>query len=329
MSRRRSGSLPEAMSNYAAFLPFLNHPRTANSVVTLATVLLKPLLYVVIFLVLTACSGTWKIQPNDVDTKQHALSEQLSVIERLRGRNSPKIKTFRHSDLDIYKESAGSRDNDAYAVNRVETLPGKVEIGVVFPQLKIYYPEVEFNAELGHTYALTWICIPYPFVAIVDGASSEILAVDSYCPDCERIIGAQLSASTECLHPLQHPPWMLKPDEKAARALWPIELITQTHRNLCYAAEHNIDSAQERLGLLYESGIYGLPKDLTLAYVWYFKAAESGSKWAMAKTEMLVKRLSSLELEHAHDLLRSWQIGKCEEQLLGTSKPKYIIQIGK
>ena len=97
---------------------------------------------------LAACTGSWVIR----DVGDHVANEgtQTSVIERLPTRRSPGIKTFRHYDLDILRESPGSRFNDSYAVDQVRTPPGKVQIGVVFPKgRRVYNPEIEFNVVAG------------------------------------------------------------------------------------------------------------------------------------------------------------------------------------
>jgi hypothetical protein len=278
-------------------------------------------------MMLVACGGTWKIQKRATYPQNEISIDKIAIIERQEDRRSPKIKTFKHVESGISKESAGSRHNDAYAVNRVETPPGNVEIGVVFPwNHRIYYPEVKFKAAPGRKYSLTWICIPYPFVAIIDAATSNIVALDSYCPDCKGLIGATLLPSTECLRYLQ-PPWM-EPDEKSKWLPWLFEYTTQMYRNLCYAADHGLTSARMRLGLLYSLGIYGATEDPVLAYVWYRLAADSGDEQAIKYAESLKEnRLSAIQLEKAQHMLSNWQIGQCEEQFLGSSKQKYKLQI--
>lgn len=276
-------------------------------------------------LLLAACSSTWLVHPPKDAESGVTTSRQMAIVEKLRGRNSPKIKTFRHIDLGVYKESAGSRHNNAYAVKQVVTYPGLIEVGVILPGVhRVYYPEVRFNAEAGHKYGVTWLCLPYPFVAVVDEASSKIVAVDAYCPNCEEIIGTNISQSSACLNHMQ-PAWM-KPDVKAKWWPWYIETRTQLYRNLCTAAEHNITSAQKRLAVLYKLGIYRVRQNTILAYVWYLKAAASGDKQATKEVQVWSKRLSLSQREQARGLVKAWRPGKCEAIILGKSKSKYKIR---
>lgn len=135
--------------------------------------------------------------------------EQIVVIERLQGRPSPKIKIFRHLDLNIYKRAAGSSWNDAYGRTRVLTLPGKIEIGVVTgaerfsDSLGEISPSVVFTAEAGRTYWVTWLCnvetgdnIHWRSLAIVDADSTKIIASDYFPSD--QVIGQPLTSSMKC-----------------------------------------------------------------------------------------------------------------------------------
>jgi len=216
-------------------------------------------------LVLHAC--TWKITDTASDTS--AVSQQLAKLEKLKGRRSPGVKTFYHVDLDIYKEVSGSRWNDLGAPYLVEFPPGKVQIGVVFPKIPyIYYPEVEFEAKPGHNYWLTWVCAPYPYVVIVDALTSRVVALDTYCAVCQKLIGLKISPDNECLLKRIQPPWM-KPDETTHWMGWYQERTNQMFRDLCRAAEQDIKIARKRLGTLYTLGMYGVPQDTVLGNFWY------------------------------------------------------------
>jgi len=261
-----------------------------------------------------ACGGTWDLRSEVSDSKADIKDSQMATIEQHPTRHSPKIKTFRHFDLGIYKESAGSRHNDAYAQRRVRTPPGEIQIGVTFPGIpRIYYPEIEFTAASKHNYFLTWVCIPYPFLAVADSQSETIVAMDSYCPDCNGLIGRPLSPRTECSKQF-YPPWMKSEEKKNTglwRLLWSMELNMQRYRNLCFAAEHGVTAAMMRMGDLYSKGIYGVKKDPERAYIWHRLATEAGDAEA-------------------------WQSGQCVKDLqdmsdsfseFGGSQPKYKLEV--
>lgn len=163
--------------------------------------LLKSLISVIVILLISACSSTWKFQENAINSKQKTPSNKMVVIEQMEERWSPRIKTFKHFDQNIFKESAGRRYNDAYAVNRIETPPGKVELGIILNRGGYKtLSHIEFNAKAGQKYLLTWICIPYTFIAVVDEKTSKIVALDSGCYNCKWLIGTKISNDTECIY---------------------------------------------------------------------------------------------------------------------------------
>ena len=164
-------------------------------------------------LTLLGCGGSWVVKDPGAAQPQAGYAPVVT-IERAEARSSPRIKTFEHLDLGISKESAGSRKNTAWARSRVESSPGTMRIGVVLPDhVRTYYPEVEFTATTGGSHLVTWLCVPYPIVAIVNTESSQIIATDSYSPECTKLHGEALSSDSECVLPSVHPPWM-SPDER-------------------------------------------------------------------------------------------------------------------
>ncbi len=285
---------------------------------------------VLVTILLAACAGPWVI--GSVDTPAKNGADDTVIIEQLQTRRSPKIKTFRHYDLDIHKESAGSRYNDSYATNEVRTAPGRVQMGVVFPKGKrVYYPEVEFTAASGHRYQITWICIPFPYIALIDAGSGEIVAIDSYCPDCDALIGSPLLPASECLTHMQ-PPW-LKPDNTSWLGsnwfLWTQENLYQNYRDICFAAEHGLAEAMMNLAFEFEYGFSVIQKDLVRAYVWYRLAANSGYDQAIANLERIEKtQLSSEQLGEAERLLNAQVPGQCVKdiKLLRSREPKFKVQ---
>ena len=88
-------------------------------------------------MMLSGC-GSWKMQDSINAPKQQVSSDQIAIIERMKGRTSPSIKTFDHIDLGISDYSGGSRWNTLSAPNRVETPPGRVQIGVVDPAVAAF-----------------------------------------------------------------------------------------------------------------------------------------------------------------------------------------------
>lgn len=276
---------------------------------------------------LTACGGTWDIQTSTTNSESQVDDNNEVVIERYPDRKSPHIKTFRHIDFNIYKESAGSRHNYAYARSSVKTPPGNIQIGVILGADRVYYPEIEFISEPKHKYFITWVCIPYPFVAIVDAESSTYVGIDSYCPDCEGLVGSQINESSQCLN-FWHPTWM-QSDPEHHWLPWFMERTAQMYRNLCVAADNGVISAQRRLGLLYGSGIYGVIEDKIRSYVWYQLAADNGDDESAMWVENYrnANKLSASELMEAEQLLADWQKGQCSKELLGEWRPKYELEI--
>ena len=286
--------------------------------------LLRCLLLLFTSVLMMSCGLTWRIQELPDAQATGLTRDRVAIIESQPGRKSPGIKTFKHFELGIELESAGHRHNDAYARTRVETPPGDVEIGVVFPHnIRTYYPVVEFTAEPGQRYFLTWICVPYPFAAITDADSSKVLAMDTFCPDCDGMIGKPVTSNSECLRHTQ-PPWM-EPDEKAHWLPWALEYRAQIIRNLCYAADRGITGARMRLAELSDFGTYRNPVQ---AYLWYRLVALSDdhrAEEAQGRLERL--QLTPIQLQQAKELFDTWEQGKCSAHWLGEiSRKKYEIR---
>jgi len=280
---------------------------------------------------LSACGGSWVIE--NAGNGAGSDATEPAVIEPLQTRESPRIKTFVHHGLGISRESPGSRYNDSYSVNQVRTPPGRVTIGVVFPQgTRVYYPEVEFDALSGHRYQVTWICIPFPYVALIDAGSGEIVAIDSYCPDCNALIGSALLPDSECLSHMQ-PRW-LEPDDtswwNSGWSSWAEEILYQNYRDLCFAAEHGLTTAMMNLAFEYEHGFSVIPKDRVRAYAWYRLAANSGFTQAIADAERIQEtQLSTEERGEAERLLNAQTPGWCVKDIgfLRSHEPRYKVQI--
>lgn len=279
------------------------------------------ILLFVLFSIL-ACGRTWQVPDanrSDVDS---------ATIVSFDSWQSPEIKTFEHIDSGFFKMSAGRRSNPAYAADRVETPPGKVKVGVV-SRSGSYHPTVAFNALPSKTYLLTWICIPYPFLAVLDAESHRLLALDSYYLESEALLGESVNESNQCLGYNLHPPWM---DIKwwsfeTIASDWQKEKYDQSVRILCDAADQGNPDARFRVAsiLMYEQ-----PHDPILGYVWLRLAADAGEEKAAAMADYMQKNeLSPQNQETTLVQLKAWGPGQCVQYFIGTSKQQYPIQIAK
>jgi len=279
-----------------------------------------------VLLVFVGCGGTWDLRSDINPSKVDITDSNMAIIEMHPTRRSPKIQTFRHLDLGIYKETAGSGHNETFARNRVITPPGKIQIVVNVHRLWIYFPEIEFTASSKHKYFITWVCNPYPFLSIADAQTDMVVAMETFCPDCNGLIGQPLKSSTECststmnqssgdFHPLQ-----MKPKDMLDISKWNVEIIQQQYKNLCYAAEHGNTTAMMRLGFHYRLGSggrkSGLNKDPARAYIWYRFAEDAGDvNAAWYATSIKEQSLSTTQAKQAEQLLAAWQPGQCEKDL--------------
>ena len=85
---------------------------------------------------------------------------------------------------------------------------------------------------------------------------------------------------------------------------------------LCNSADSGDTNAQYKLGLYFDYGIEGLPKDQMRAYVWYEIAAASGSHMTSAsRAKQLQSVLSEEQVLQAKQLIRDWIPGWCEKDL--------------
>lgn len=288
-------------------------------------------------LMLTACGGgTWEIQKNSESSESDVNSRNVAVIERHPDRLSPRIKSFWHIDLGIYKYASGSYWNTLGTRDSVITPSGKVRVGAVLPYIP-YNTELEFVTKPQHKYFLTWVCLPYPFLAIVDAKTSEYVAIDSYCPNCEGLIGTHLNESTQCVSNKFNPAWM-QPDPEHHWLPWLMERKVYMYKNLCHAADKGVVSAQQRLGSLYFFGTEGFNKDKIRSFFWYQLAANAGDTESMEYVDLmknnagfmenhLYKVLSATDIEKADRLIKERQSGQCEKHILGEYKPKYELEI--
>jgi hypothetical protein len=71
------------------------------------------------------------------------------------------------------------------------------------------------------------------------------------------------------------------------------------------AAEQGDADAQGGLGLLYAKG-QGVPQDLVQAHLWLSLAAAQGDKSAAKERDLLVKKMTPVQLTQAQKLARGW-----------------------
>jgi len=276
---------------------------------------------------LVACGGeVWVIKGGPVPLDAEIPIENMSKIDSHPLRQSPRIKQFKHLEFEIFKRCLGSQWNDLGCPEHIVTVPGKVQIEIV-PRIfyDIYHPKIEFDAKAGQKYFLTWICAPYPISVIADAVTLNIIAIESFCPNCEGLNGVKIEPDNQCVGYSLHPPWM-QPDDKKHWSPWSNDVYNHAYRSLCNAANQGDASARLRLALLYLYGSNRLEENHTLAYVWFRLAGSSGSAQAIVEAEELEKKLSTSSLEKAKHLLDNWQPGQCEKQIPGIDKA-YKIQV--
>jgi TPR repeat protein len=86
---------------------------------------------------------------------------------------------------------------------------------------------------------------------------------------------------------------------------------------LCRSADSGYAEAQYRLGLLYENGCEGVPKDRVMAFMWYRLSASSEIDMRFVDNALRVYQELTHEQAAAADLLvQDWKPGQCEHNLL-------------
>jgi len=113
----------------------------------------------------------------------------------------------------------------------------------------------------------------------------------------------------------------------AATLLSPEELEKQSKKRLfeaklnneigtyCPRADMGDADAQKHIGDLFYHGIYGIKRDLILAYVWYSLAAMGENKEVTKQLQSLVDELSPHQADEAVRQLVNWEPGQCEREL--------------
>ncbi|MCB1919850.1 MAG: sel1 repeat family protein [Candidatus Competibacteraceae bacterium] len=70
------------------------------------------------------------------------------------------------------------------------------------------------------------------------------------------------------------------------------------------AAAQDYAPAQFNLGVMYFQGQEGIPKDLGMAYVWFYRSADQGDEDARIMRDKVASRLTSEQRTHAQELLQ-------------------------
>jgi len=87
----------------------------------------------------------------------------------------------------------------------------------------------------------------------------------------------------------------------------------QAFKWLCRAADQGNTEARYRLGLLYENGSGGAPKDPIDAYMWYRLSAHTGNYMrASDQAKRLYAKMTIEQKRQAERRLFEWNPGKCE-----------------
>jgi hypothetical protein len=85
---------------------------------------------------------------------------------------------------------------------------------------------------------------------------------------------------------------------------------------LCHSADSGDTNAQYKLGMYFDYGIEGLPKDPMRAYIWYEIAAARGNHMPSAsRARQLQNVLSEDQTLQAMQLIRDWVPGWCENDI--------------
>ena len=106
-------------------------------------------------------------------------------------------------------------------------------------------------------------------------------------------------------------------DEIYLSMYWEDPSDTNALRWLCRSADNENTKARFRLGLLYEMGSEGVPKDSIKAYMWYRLAAYRGDyMMASEQARRLREEQTTEQLSHAEYLIQEWSPGQCEQELL-------------
>ena len=86
---------------------------------------------------------------------------------------------------------------------------------------------------------------------------------------------------------------------------------------LCRSADSGYAEAQYRLGLLYENGSEGFPKDSAMAFMWYRLSASSGKNMRYLDNALRVHQgLTEEQAAAADKLIQDWKSGQCEHNFL-------------
>jgi hypothetical protein len=92
--------------------------------------------------------------------------------------------------------------------------------------------------------------------------------------------------------------------------------LTQEIGIYCPNADLGQADAQMRIGDIFYLGRLNVEINLSHAYVWYSLAIENGGIVASGRLNEVEKKMSSEQLTEAKRLLRDWEPGHCENDLL-------------
>jgi hypothetical protein len=84
---------------------------------------------------------------------------------------------------------------------------------------------------------------------------------------------------------------------------------------LCRSADQSYPYAQAEVGRIYDMGLFGVPRDLRRAYVWYVLARKAKPDSWKQEYLTITRKLSRAQLRAAEAMLVDWKPGQCESQL--------------
>jgi hypothetical protein len=155
-------------------------------------------------------------------------------------------------------------------------------------------------------YGKHWACGDYSVRAnlfvMYGGVDDDLVWASKNMQPLSKAVATDASSSALTDNPLQ----MYWNDPKHPDAkMW-----------LCRSADTGYPEAQYRLGLLYENGSEGIPRDMVRAYMWYRISASTGNYMRAAdQAQRIQENLTSDQLAQAEMLIQKREPGQCERDL--------------
>ena len=109
----------------------------------------------------------------------------------------------------------------------------------------------------------------------------------------------------------------LEGNPEASYQLYWKKATPDPHLWLCHAADLGHHQARHRLGVLYWYGAEGIKQDYLQSYKWHALAARTGNYESWKEVRRIKSEvLNSEDVMRADMLVRSWNRGQCEQELI-------------